>query len=42
MTSRANTLTEIWDTYSTKILSENVPGEKAAKVGTKPAKGATD
>ena len=42
MTSRANTLTEIWDTYSTKILSENVPGEKAAKFGTKPGKGATD
>ena len=42
MTSRANTLTEIWDTYSTNILSENVPGEKAAKFGTKPGKGATD
>ena len=42
MTSRANTLTEIWDTYSTKILSENVPGEKAAKFGTKPGKGPAD
>jgi hypothetical protein len=42
MTSRANTLTEIWDTYSTNILSENVPGEKAAKFGTKPGKGPAD
>jgi hypothetical protein len=42
MTSRANTLTEIWNTYSTHILSENVPGEKAAKFGVKPGKGPAD
>ncbi len=36
--TRANTLTEIWNTYNKNILSENVPGEKAAKFGTKPGK----
>ena len=36
--TRANTLTEIWDTYNNNILSENVPGTKAAKMGTKPGK----
>ena len=38
--TRANTLTEIWDTYNKEVLSENVPGTKAAKMGTKPGKGA--
>ena len=36
--TRVNTLTEIWNTYNKNILSENVPGEKAAKFGTKPGK----
>ena len=36
--SRSNTLTEIWNTYNNNILSENAPGEKAAKMGTKPGK----
>lgn len=36
--ARSNTLMEIWNTYSSNILSENVPGEKAAKMGTKPGK----
>ena len=33
--SRSNTLTEIWNTYNKSVLSENVPGVKAAKMGTK-------
>ena len=36
--TRVNTLTEIWNTYNNNILSENVPGEKASKMGTKPGK----
>ena len=36
--TRSNTLTEIWNTYNNNILSENVPGEKASKMGTKPGK----
>ena len=36
--TRANTLTEIWDTYNNNILSEKAPGVKAAKMGTKPGK----
>jgi len=36
--ARSNTLMEIWNTYSSNILSENVPGEKASKFGTKPGK----
>ena len=36
--TRVNTLTEIWDTYNNNILSENAPGVKAAKMGTKPGK----
>lgn len=36
--ARSNTLMEIWNTYSNNILSENVPGEKASKFGTKPGK----
>jgi hypothetical protein len=36
--TRANTLTEIWDTYNNNILSENAPGVKASKMGTKPGK----
>ena len=36
--TRANTLTEIWNTYNNNILSENAPGVKAAKMGTKPGK----
>lgn len=36
--TRVNTLTEIWDTYNNNILSENAPGDKAAKMGTKPGK----
>lgn len=36
--TRANTLTEIWDTYNNNVLSENVPGKKAEKQGTKPGK----
>ena len=36
--SRSNTLTEIWDTYNNSILSENAPGVKAAKMGTKVGK----
>lgn len=42
MTVRTNTLTEIWNAYSTNILSENVPGKKAANMGTKPGKGSID
>lgn len=37
--SRANTLTEIWNTYNKNVLSESVPGTKAEKFGTKPGKG---
>ena len=36
--TRANTLTEIWDTYNKNVLSENVPGKPAEKQGTKPGK----
>jgi hypothetical protein len=36
--TRVNTLTEIWNTYNNNILSENAPGVKAAKMGTKPGK----
>ena len=36
--SRSNTLTEIWNTYNNSILSENTPGVKAAKMGTKVGK----
>jgi len=36
--SRSNTLTEIWNTYNNSILSENTPGVKAAKMGTKAGK----
>lgn len=36
--TRANTLTEIWNTYNNNILSEKAPGVKAAKMGTKPGK----
>jgi hypothetical protein len=36
--TRVNTLTEIWDTYNNNILSENAPGVKASKMGTKPGK----
>ena len=38
--TRANTLTEIWNTYSNNVLNEKAPGVKAAKMGTKPGKGA--
>ena len=38
--TRANTLTEIWNTYSNNVLNEKAPGEKAAKMGNKPGKGA--
>ena len=37
--TRANTLTEIWNTYNDNILLEKAPGDKAAKFGTKPGKG---
>jgi len=37
--TRANTLTEIWNTYNNNVLSENAPAMKAAKFGTKPGKG---
>ena len=36
--TRVNTLTEIWNTYNNNILSENAPGVKAAKMGSKPGK----
>ena len=38
--TRANTLTEIWNTYNDNILTEKAPGVAAAKFGTKPGKGA--
>jgi hypothetical protein len=34
--TRANTLTEIWKTYSDKVVNENAPAAPAAKFGTKP------
>ena len=40
--SRSNTLTEIWNTYNKSVLSENVPGVKAAKMGTKAGKPPVD
>ena len=40
--TRANTLTEIWNTYNKSILSENVPGAKTAKMGTKAGKPPVD
>ena len=33
--SRSNTLTEIWNTYNKSVLSENVPGVKAARTRPK-------
>jgi len=37
--SRSNTLTEIWNTYNSNVLSESAPGTKAEKFGTKSGKG---
>ena len=33
--TRSNTLTEIWDTYNSKVMNENAPASAAAKFGTK-------
>jgi len=37
--TRVNTLTEIWNTYSNKVIHESAPAAKAAKFGTKPGPG---
>ena len=39
--TRVNTLTEIWNTYSNKVISEKAPGKAAEKSGTKPGKSPT-